>query len=134
MPSVALHALKVGFILLLYLFLWLVARGISGHLRREAARSEAPTVTVTQSPTQAGFTFRVSGGLVLGRSAEADVTLDDPYASDFHARLAFQGGEVRLHDLASTNGTFVNGERVVAPLSLHRGDQFQVGQTIMELR
>jgi len=133
-PPIALHLTKVGFILLLYLFLWVVARGIAGHLRHESARSEAPTVAVTASPTQSGLTFKVSGPLILGRSPEADVVLQDPYASDFHIRLAFQGGEVRLHDLGSTNGTFVNGEKVAAPLSLRRGDRVQIGQTTMELR
>lgn len=134
MPSIALHLIKVGFIAVLYLFLWMVGRGIAGHLRNEAARSEAPTVAITESPTQAGLTFRVTGPLILGRSAEADVMLQDPYASDFHLRLAFQGGELRLHDLGSTNGTLVNGERVTAPRSLRRGDRVQIGQTIMEMR
>jgi len=133
-PPLALHLIKVGFIALLYLFLWVVGRGIAGHLRQESSRSEAPTVAVTESPTQAGLTFRVSGPLILGRSPEADVVLQDPFASDFHLRLAFQAGEVRLHDLGSTNGTFVNGERVAAPLSLRRGDRVQIGQTIMEMR
>jgi hypothetical protein len=134
MPSLALHLIKVGFIAVLYLFLWIVGRGIAGHIRNEAARSEAPTVAVTESPTQAGLTFRVTGPLILGRSAEADVVLQDPYASDFHLRLAFQGGDLRLYDLGSTNGTLVNGERVAAPLSLRRGDRVQIGQTIMEMR
>jgi pSer/pThr/pTyr-binding forkhead associated (FHA) protein len=134
LPPIALHIVKIGFILLLYLFLWVVARGIAGHLRSESSRSEAPTIAVTASPTQPGLTFRVSGPLILGRSPEADVVLQDPYASDFHIRLAFQGGEVRLHDLGSTNGTFVNGEKVAAPLSLRRGDRVQIGQTTMELR
>ena len=130
----ALHLIKVAFIALLYLFLWTVGRGIAAHLRRESSRSEAPTVAVTESPAQAGLTFRVSGPLILGRSPEADVVLQDPYASDFHLRLAFHGGEVRLHDLGSTNGTFVNGERVSAPLTLQRGDRVRVGQTTMEMR
>lgn len=135
MPQIALHLIKVGFIALLYLFLWIVALGITGHLRRESARSEAPTVAVTEAPgSQAGLTFRVSGPLILGRSPDADIVLDDAYASDFHVRLAFQGGDVRLHDLGSTNGTFVNGERVAAPLALRRGDRVQVGRTIMEVR
>ena len=134
MPAIALHLIKIGFIAALYLFLWVVGRGIAGHLRRESARSEAPAVAVTESPTQAGLTFRVTGPLILGRSPEADVVLQDPYASDFHVRLAFQGGEVRLHDLGSTNGTLVNGERVGAPLSLRRGDRVQIGQTVMEMR
>jgi hypothetical protein len=134
LPALALHLVKIGFIALLYLFLFVVARGIVVHLGRESSRSEAPTVAVTESPTQAGLTFRVTGPLILGRSPEADVVLQDPYASDFHVRLAFQGGEVRLHDLGSTNGTLVNGERVAAPLSLRRGDRVQIGQTIMEMR
>jgi pSer/pThr/pTyr-binding forkhead associated (FHA) protein len=133
-PALALHVLKVSFIALLYLFLWVVGRNIAGHLRAETARSETPTVLVTQSASQAGLTFRVTRPLVLGRSAEADVVLEDPYASDFHARLVFQAGEVRVQDLGSTNGTFVNGERMAAPMSLRRGDQVRVGQTIMEVR
>jgi len=134
LPALALHLIKIGFIAVLYGFLFVVARGIVVHLGRESSRSEAPTVAVTESPTQAGLTFRVTGPLILGRSPEADVVLQDPYASDFHVRLAFQGGEVRLHDLGSTNGTLVNGERVAAPLSLRRGDRVQIGQTIMEMR
>lgn len=134
MPVLALHILKICFIALLYAFLWMVGRSITAHLRGESARSEAATVAVTQSASQAGLTFRVTRPLVLGRSAEADVVLEDPYASDFHARIVFQAGEVRLQDLGSTNGTFVNGERMAAPMSLRRGDQIRVGQTIMEVR
>jgi pSer/pThr/pTyr-binding forkhead associated (FHA) protein len=134
LPTLPLHLITIGFVALLWAFLFVVGRGISQHLRRESSRSEAPAVAVTESPTQAGLTFRVTGPLILGRSPEADVVLQDPYASDFHVRLAFQGGEVRLHDLGSTNGTLVNGERVTAPLSLRRGDRVQIGQTIMEMR
>jgi pSer/pThr/pTyr-binding forkhead associated (FHA) protein len=133
-PDLALHLLTATFILLLYGFLWMVGRNIAGHLRRESARSEMPTVLIAQSASQSGLTFRVTRPLVLGRSAEADVVLEDPYASDFHARLVFQAGEVRIQDLGSTNGTFVNGERMAAPMSLRRGDQIRVGQTIMEVR
>jgi pSer/pThr/pTyr-binding forkhead associated (FHA) protein len=133
-PALALHLLKIAFIALLYVFLWVVGRGIAGHLRAETARSEAPAVAVTGSPTQAGLVFRVTRPLVLGRSPEADVVLDDPYTSDFHARLVFQAGEVRLQDLGSTNGTYVNGERMAAPMSLRPGDEIRLGQTIMELR
>jgi len=133
-PALALHLLKIAFIALLYVFLWVMGRGIVGHLRAETARSEAPTVAVTDSPAQTGLVFRVTRPLVLGRSPEADVVLGDPYASDFHARLVFQAGEVRLQDLGSTNGTYLNGERMTAPMSLRPGDQIRVGQTIMELR
>lgn len=134
MPTIFLHLLKIAFIAVLYLFLWVVGRGLTRHLRGETARSEAPTVALTAPADRAGLTFRVTRPLVLGRSAEADVVLDDPYASDFHARLVFQAGEIRLQDLGSTNGTYINGERMAAPMSLRPGDQIRVGETIMEVR
>lgn len=134
MPALALHGLTIAFLLVLFAFLFVVGRSLAGHLRGERARSETPTVAVIQSESQDGLVFRVNTPLVLGRSAEADVTLADPYASDFHARLVFQAGELRIQDLGSRNGTFVNAERMVAPLSLRRGDRIQIGQTIMEVR
>jgi pSer/pThr/pTyr-binding forkhead associated (FHA) protein len=71
---------------------------------------------------------------VLGRSDEADVLLDDPYASEFHMRLLAQENGLVLHDLGSTNGTYVNGRRVTAPTTLRRGDSVQVGKTVMEVK
>ena len=134
LPPLVLHGAKVAFVALLYLFLWQVVRAIRSHLKAEAQRSSDPTLTLTRSATQAGLTIRVTSTLVLGRSPEADLTLDDQYASDFHVRLAPQTDGLRLHDLGSTNGTFVNGERVVAPVTLRSGDELQIGQTIMEIR
>jgi pSer/pThr/pTyr-binding forkhead associated (FHA) protein len=134
LPPLVLHGTKVVFVALVYLFLWQVVRSIHSHLKEEAGRASDPTLTLTKSATQAGLTIRVTSTLVLGRSPEADFTLDDQYASDFHARLAPQTNGLRLHDLGSTNGTFVNGERVVAPVTLRSGDELQIGQTIMEIR
>jgi pSer/pThr/pTyr-binding forkhead associated (FHA) protein len=134
LPPLVLHGAKVVFVALLYLFLWQVLGAIRSHLKAEARRSSDPTLTLTRSATQAGLTIRVTSTLVLGRSPEADFTLDDHYASDFHVRLAPQADGLRLHDLGSTNGTFVNGERVVAPVTLRSGDELQIGQTIMEIR
>jgi pSer/pThr/pTyr-binding forkhead associated (FHA) protein len=76
----------------------------------------------------------VDDSRVLGRSSEADVLLDDPYASEFHMRLVAQENGLVLHDLGSTNGTYVNGRRVTAPTTLRRGDSVQVGKTVMEVR
>ena len=134
MPTPVLHALKVVFILVLYLYLWHVARAVRGHLGAGADRREAPEMTVTHSPNNQELTFSVTGPLIVGRSPEADVTVDDPYASDFHARLGPHAGGVRLHDLDSTNGTFVNGSKIAAPTVLQRGDTIQVGETTLEFK
>ena len=87
-----------------------------------------------RSESQQGIELEVSDVTVLGRSSETDVVLDDPYASEFHMRLVAQDNGIMLHDLGSTNGTYVNGRRVTAPTQLRRGDTIQVGKTVMEVR
>jgi pSer/pThr/pTyr-binding forkhead associated (FHA) protein len=136
MPDVILALLRIIFLGLIYLFVWQVARAIGSHLgisvRRK--RKEGSRVLFVRSETQQGQEFEVSDVVVLGRSDETDVVLDDPYASEFHLRLVSQENGIMLHDLGSTNGTYVNGRRVSAPTELKRGDTIQVGKTVMEIR
>ena len=121
---------------LVYLFVWQVARAIGSHLgisvRRQ--RREGRKILFVRSESQKGLEVEISDVIVLGRSDEADVVLDDPYASDFHMRLVAQENALMLHDLGSTNGTYVNGRRITAPTELRRGDNIQVGKTVMEVR
>ena len=136
MPDVILALLRIIFLGLVYLFVWQVARAIGSHLgisvRRR--RKEGTRVVIIKSDTQRGNEVEVQDVVVLGRSEEADVLLDDPYASDFHMRLVAQENGMVLHDLGSTNGTYVNGRRITAPTTLRRGDNVQVGKTVMEVR
>jgi pSer/pThr/pTyr-binding forkhead associated (FHA) protein len=89
---------------------------------------------VIRSDTQGGMTFAVNGATVVGRSDQADVVLEDPYASEFHFRLVLSDGSLTVSDLGSTNGTYVNGKRITTPTNLRRGDALQVGKTVMEVR
>ena len=136
MPDVILALLRIIFLGLVYLFVWQVARAIGSHLgisvRRR--RKEGTRVVIIKSDTQKGTDVEVQDVVVLGRSEEADVLLDDPYASDFHMRLVAHEDGIVLHDLGTTNGTYVNGRRVTAPTTLRRGDNVQVGKTVMEVR
>lgn len=136
MPDIILALLRIIFLGLVYLFVWQVARAIGSHLgisvRRK--RKEGSRVLFVRSETQQGQEFEVGDVVVLGRSEETDVVLDDPYASEFHLRLVSQENGMMLHDLGSTNGTYVNGRRVSAPTELKRGDTIQVGKTVMEIR
>lgn len=70
---------------------------------------------------------------VLGRSAEADVQLMDPAASRRHAEVLVTEDRVELHDLGTTNGTLVNGQRVAAA-TLTDGDQITIGTTTLVFR
>jgi hypothetical protein len=135
-PDIILALLRIIFLGLVYLFVWQVARAIGSHLgisvRRK--RKEGRRVLFVRSESQQGVEFEVNDVVVLGRSDETDVVLDDPYASEFHMRLVSQENGIMLHDLGSTNGTYVNGRRVSAPTELKRGDTIQVGKTVMEIK
>jgi pSer/pThr/pTyr-binding forkhead associated (FHA) protein len=136
MPDVILALLRIIFLGLVYLFVWQVARAIGSHLgisvRRD--RKQGNRILFVRSESQQGLDAEISDVTVLGRSPEADLVLDDPYASEFHMRLVAQEHGLTLHDLGSTNGTYVNGRRVTAPTQLKRGDNIQVGKTVMEVR
>ena len=136
MPDIILALLRLIFLGLVYLFVWQVARAIGTHLgisvRRK--RKEGSRVLFVRSESQRGHEFEVTDVVVMGRSEESDVVLDDPYASEFHLRLVAQESGLMLHDLGSTNGTYVNGRRVTAPTQLRQGDTIQVGKTVMEIK
>ena len=88
---------------------------------------------VVEPQEQAGLGFELSDELTLGRAAGCQVTLDDSFVSQIHARVFTRDGQFLVEDLGSTNGTYLNRKRVSGPMVLHRGDHLQVGSTIMEL-
>jgi hypothetical protein len=65
----------------------------------------------------------------LGRAAEADVVVRDPEVSRRHARFESRDGVVYVEDLASSNGTFLNGHRVSEAIEVREGDAIDVGTT-----
>ncbi|MBB5871063.1 hypothetical protein F4553_004442 [Allocatelliglobosispora scoriae] len=73
------------------------------------------------------------GSTVIGRGDQANLRLPDVGISRRHARLDFDGGQVVLTDLGSTNGTMVNGQRVSA-VALNPGDMVQIGTTTLTFR
>ncbi len=72
--------------------------------------------------------------VIVGRAEVCDLTLDSDLASRRHIQLHFDGNVVRLSDLGSANGTFVNGHRVHAPVALRVGDEIGIGQGGPRLR
>ena len=74
----------------------------------------------------------MDGELILGREqGSADLVIDDPGVSRRHARVLADGGGVIVEDLGSSNGTYVNGERISGPVELGAGDEVQVGATVL---
>lgn len=78
------------------------------------------------APPQPPFELPSRATVVLGRSRECELRLPDTDTSRRHAKIVCAGGDFVLHDLASTNGTFVNGERVEQH-RLRAGDRIQIG-------
>ena len=111
-------ALKFGFLAVLYLFLLWTARSALKDLRRSAAG------------LQAGSAYDLSDGALLGRGDEADIVLQDNFASTRHARLVPHGDVIVLEDLGSTNGTYLNEEPLRGPQPLHPGDKIRIGDSV----
>jgi pSer/pThr/pTyr-binding forkhead associated (FHA) protein len=90
-----------------------------------------PAVVVKTGP-EAGRRVELGIDVVIGRQ-DADLVLEDPEVSRRHAVLRRSGESVVIEDLDSTNGTFVEGERIRKPITLGPGDQVRVGRTTLEI-
>ena len=142
-------ALKFGFLAVLFLFLLVIARSAYRDLRRTA--QPAPDATgfhaaVGHAEVQRGNDawliaergggltrdqrFDLIGGLSIGRSKDADVRIDDRYASSIHARLFTREGRHIVEDMNSTNGTTLNGAALNGEAELVDGDTIQIGDTV----
>src|SRR5512147_1961443 len=87
---------------------------------------------VMRSGPTPGATFPLEGDqLTIGRDSSNGVAINDAEVSRKHARLTFQGGKFVIEDLGSTNGTFVNGQRLTGPHVLKAGDVVAFGEQIV---
>jgi pSer/pThr/pTyr-binding forkhead associated (FHA) protein len=146
--------LKIAFLVLLYAFILYVVRSatrdiggapqesiILGAAEAAALRAElgveqkqAARFVVLEGPgKKKGDTLELTSAMVLGRDRRSGFRLDDDeFASGQHARIEPRSDGTWVEDLGSTNGTFVNGERITAE-RLRKGDVVRVGQTELRL-
>jgi hypothetical protein len=89
-----------------------------------------PRLIVERAPGHTpGMEYDVGDGAVMGRGDQAEIRLEDPFASSRHAKLTPQGGIVVIEDLGSTNGTYLNEELLSGPQPLHQGDRVRIGDS-----
>ena len=147
-----LLALKIAFLVLLYLFVVRVIRSAGRErqapsqdsviltpeaaaragLGRERSTRRSVRLVVQRSPSlEEGDEFPVdSAPVTVGRGGQNDLVLvGDDFASARHARIEARGDGVWVQDLDSTNGTYVNGSRVSGVQRLDGGDVLRVGET-----
>jgi FHA domain len=141
-------ALKFGFLAVLYLFLLWIARSALKDLRGTltpapdatgfhpmpayeggAGGGDAWLVALRGGGLSEGERFDLMGGLSIGRSGEADLRIDDRYASGLHARIFSREGRAYVEDMKSTNGTLLNDAALHGEAELVDGDVVRIGDT-----
>ena len=147
-------ALKFGFLAVLYLFLLWVARSALKDLARggDATAAAEPVeppsprrrqstvpdlrsgvaprvVVVAAMGHEPGTTFDVGGGATMGRSDNAEIRVDDPFASSAHARVFSRGDFMYVEDMGSTNGTYLNGRQLRTAERLKVADMVRIGDS-----
>lgn len=144
-------ALKFAFLGVLYLFLLVIARSALKDLRGSSSIGAAPDgtgmhavvagrvaatdanlIAVTGGGLTPGERIDLFGGVTIGRDAEADVRIEDRYASGIHCRVHSRGNEYFVEDLNSTNGTYLNDADLHGESVLRDMDTIRIGDT--ELR
>jgi pSer/pThr/pTyr-binding forkhead associated (FHA) protein len=99
-----------------------------------ATTSTVSKLVITSGP-KAGLEVPLgSEPMSIGRSSESGLVIRDDNTSSQHARLMLWGEQWMLQDLDSTNGTFLDGQRVGAPVAVPVGAPIKVGATTFELR
>jgi FHA domain len=148
-------ALKFGFLAVLYLFLLWVARSGLRELRRSQEAAEAPggepknkrgrrrdkeaselrdaveprLEVVAAMGHDPGASWDIRDGATMGRSDNADIRVDDPFASSAHARIFSRGDFMWIEDMGSTNGTYLNGRTLKSPERLKMSDIVRIGDS-----
>jgi hypothetical protein len=141
-------ALKFGFLAVLYLFLFAVARSALRDVRSGAAAAPGPDATgmhavqpgrvaatdawlvaVRGAGIEPGERIDLFGGVTIGRGTEADVRIEDRFASGVHCRIHSRGNNYLVEDLDSTNGTYLNDAELSGEARLSDLDEIRIGDT-----
>lgn len=161
MSELALFLVRTGFLVLLWIFIFSIISVIRADLFGQkvvsrVAQANVPSVFSSPGISSAeglspqdikatkllvtagekvGTEIALSGRqLTIGRAADSDLIVDDEYASTNHAKLVFINGEWLIQDLDSTNGTYLDGQKLSTPLPVPMNTAVRVGQTTFELR
>ena len=161
MGELTLFVLRIGFLAMLWVFVFIVVFALRSDLFGQRVR-KLPVATSVPAPALApvpsrpaavsqvgvvasrlvitagakeGLELPLSGDLLsIGRSSESNLVIRDDYTSTHHARLLLAEKGWMVDDLDSTNGTFLSGDRVTKPVLVPLNTPVTIGTTTFELR
>ena len=160
MNALTLTLIRVAFLAVLWLFVIAAIGVVRTDLFGTAAakvrrpRNQAPPRPVAQRPAKPQrpgrgaprFLVVTEGALsgvsidladqqiTMGRANDATLVLNDDYSSTYHARIFPQDGQWLVEDLGSTNGTYLDRQKVARPTPVPVGVPIRIGKTVLELR
>jgi len=160
MNSLTLTLIRVAFLAVLWLFviaaIGVVRTDLLGTVASKVRRGRSQATPMPQQPrpprpARPGrgtprFLVVTEGGLsgvsidladqqiTMGRANDATLVLNDDYASSYHARIFPQDGQWLVEDLGSTNGTYLDRQKVIRPTPVPVGVPIRIGKTVLELR
>jgi pSer/pThr/pTyr-binding forkhead associated (FHA) protein len=156
-PELVLQITRAGFLALLWLFVLAALRVVRSDLyaasglraavpgRRSPQKGSSkpargggrsvPRALIVTAGALAGTRIALDGRpIMLGRADDSTLVLDDDYASTRHARISQSGDDWYVEDLGSTNGTYLDRNKVSGPTRVPLGAPIRIGKTVIELR
>jgi hypothetical protein len=100
----------------------------------KASESTTAHLAVTAGPLKGTTIPLGSAPVLIGRAATCTVVIEDDYCSSRHCRVYPDNGQWMIEDLGSTNGTFLDNQRVDDAVPFRKGDRLSLGATAIELR
>ena len=159
MNALTLTLIRVAFLAVLWLFviaaIGVVRTDLLGTVAAKARRARqqpappqpmrpprpprpgrgTPRFLVVTEGALAGVSIDLTDQQVtMGRANDATLVLNDDYASTYHARIFPQDGQWLVEDLGSTNGTYLDRQKVARPTTVPVGVPIRIGKTVLELR
>jgi FHA domain len=136
--TLSIWALRLGFLALVYAFFFFVARALLRDLRAGIAGSGKPlarlfVIAAAEGRPEPGTSIPLDAVNSMGRDVNNSIVIDDSFVSAEHSLLTFRGRAWYVEDRGSTNGTWLNGQRIEGLWPLGFGDEIQVGQVRLRL-
>jgi hypothetical protein len=148
MSELALTLLRMGFLALLWIFIYSILRLMRQDLNRvdskystksaispndlSKSRTGAKVNKVVVITEELEKEYELRDGMSFGRSYDASIQIEDDYASSKHAQMKLENGSWIYEDLGSTNGSWQDRKRITGPIRIKRGTTIKIGNT--ELR